>query len=300
MAFNRNLYQEVTDKVIEALEHSKAPWVKPWKSNARFGGLAYNALSGKAYRGINALLLGMHTDQGFMTYNQAKSVGANVRKGEKGSLIVFYKPLQVKDRTKVNPTTGEALDKTIPLLRSFVVFGLSQIDDLPAKYTTVATVTEEPEYIRCALAEELMSKAQVKHGGDRAFYAAGPDYIQLPNIGEFRTVPDYYATALHELTHWTGNDRRLNRTFGKRFGDSNYAREELVAEMGAAFLCAFCGIEGKLQHPEYIKNWLQVLKEDNKAIIQAAGLAQKAADFILADKIKALETETETEELLAA
>ena len=278
---SRDLYQEVTDRIIEQLEQGVAPWVRPWRADARSGGMPYNAISGKAYRGINVALLysNLYPETGWMTYKQASDVGANVRKGEKGSMIVFYKPFVVRDRNAPVNADGEHPERTIPLLRAFHVFNLAQIENLPAKFLPQPDNRPEPE--RHATAESLMSRATVKHGGDRAFYAPAPDFIQLPDARSFADMGAYYGTALHELTHWTGHSARLSREYGKRFGDQAYAREELVAEMGAAFLCAHCGIAGKLQHPEYISNWLQVLKGDKRAVLIAASHAQKASDFVL-------------------
>jgi antirestriction protein ArdC len=279
----KDLYQEVTNKVIADLEAGVAPWVKPWQCSQKFGGQPYNAISGKPYRGINTLLLyaPQFGSSAWMTYKQAHDVGANVRKGERGSMIVFYKPFVVEDKNA--PIDGQEHTRTIPLLRMFHVFNIEQIDNLPAKYAPKADDRTEVE--RHAQAEAIMSQATVIHGGDRAFYGLlRDDAVHLPQPGVFRSMADYYGTALHELTHWTGAKHRLDREYGKRFGDSAYAREELVAEMGAAFLCAHCGIEGKLQHSEYIGNWLAVLKADKRAILIAAGAAQKAADFALGVK----------------
>jgi antirestriction protein ArdC len=290
----RDLYAEVTAKIVDSLEHGVAPWVRPWKSDSKGGGLPYNAISGKTYRGINTALLftPLYAEQGWMTYKQAGDVGANVRKGEKGSMIVFYKPFVVRDRNA--PDDGLQHDKTIPLLRAFHVFNVAQIENLPSKYLPAPDL--RPDVERHAAAEALLARAQVRHGGDRAFYAPGPDFIQLPHAADFRSVAEYYGTALHELTHWTGHTSRTAREYGKRFGDQAYSREELVAEMGAAYLCANVGIAGKLQHPEYLAAWLKVLKEDKRAILLAASAAQKAADFVLGP----VAVETEDSESVAA
>jgi len=275
----KDLYQEVTDKILAQMEAGTAPWVRPWTGTE--GGMPFNAVSGKAYRGINTMLLWSPvgaSGNAWLTYKQAADVGAQVRKGEKGSMIVFFKPWSITDK---NDPDSKA--RTVPILRSFTVFHTSQIDNLPAKYLPVPVVAlPEPE--RIERAEKLMSQAIVNHGGDRAYYSTGTDAIQLPQIAQFVDVATYYATALHELTHWTGNKARLDREYGKRFGDTAYAREELVAEMGAAFLCAHAGIEGRMQHAEYLANWIQVLKNDKRAIVVAAGAAQKAADFVLGVK----------------
>lgn len=274
-----DLYQTVTDKIVEQLEAGVTPWVKPW-TNSGFGGLPYNASTGKAYRGINVMMLyapGGSTGDGWMTYQQAKEVGAQVRKGERGSMVVFFKPLKIEDRN----AAPEAADKskTIPMLKYYTVFHTSQIDGLAAKYLPKETA-KPTEKQRIEAAEQYLAQAHIIHGGDRAFYRIDTDSITLPQQAQFKSVDDYYATALHELTHWSGHSTRCAREYGRRFGDTAYAREELVAEMGAAFLCAKTGITAQLQHASYIGSWLKVLKADKRAVLVAAGAAQRAADYI--------------------
>lgn len=272
-----DLYQIVTDKILASLDAGVAPWVKPWAAADRNGGMPYNARSGKAYRGINVALLFApeYPTAGYMTFKQALDAGAHVRKGEHGSLIVFYKPFAVRDRNATPDADGNVAERMIPLLRSFTVFNVAQIDGLPA--APDAAPLERP----AGVADSMLGLATVQHGGDRAFYAPGPDFIRLPQMAQFASVPEYYATGLHELTHWTGHASRCAREYGKRFGDSAYAREELVAEMGAAFLCARAGVDGRLQHAEYLAHWIKVLREDKRAIVIAASHAQRAADFVL-------------------
>ena len=279
----KDLYQEVTDKILAQMEAGTAPWVRPWTGSD--GGMPFNAVSGKAYRGINTMLLFAPSGSdgnGWMTYKQASDVGAQVRKGEKGSMIVFFKPWAITDKND-----PDSKSRMVPILRSFTVFHTSQIDNLPEKYLP-APVVDLPEPERIARADALMAQAIVNHGGDRAFYHTGSDSITLPQMAQFESVAAYYATALHELTHWTGEKERCHREYGKRFGDTAYAREELVAEMGAAFLCAHAGIAGKLQHAEYLANWIKVLKNDKRAIVVAAGAAQKAADFVMGVKFESV------------
>lgn len=282
----RDLYKEVTDKIIEALETGVAPWVKPWRAGVAGSGLPYNAATRKPYRGVNVPLLFMcgaqYSSNGWMTYRQAQALGAHVRKGEKGALVVFFKPFRVVDRNATPDASGNLPEKTIPLLRSYVVFNVDQIDGLPARITKPDTSTERPTH---AVADAMLALATVKHGGDSAFYAPGPDYIQLPQPAAFTSMGDYYAAALHELTYWTGHKDRCARDFTGRFGSEGYAREELVAEMGAAFLCATAGIDGRLQHAEYIANWLKVLRNDKRAVVIAASLAQRAADYVLSRSV---------------
>lgn len=275
----KDLYQEVTDKIIAQLEAGNIPWIKPW-TNSGHGGMPYNAITGKEYRGINVMLLYSPvpgTGEGWLTYKQAQAVGAQVRKGEKGSMIVFFKPLKIEDRNAPADATDKS--KTIPMLKYFTVFHTSQVDNLPEKYLPKA-VEPMTEKVRIEAAEKMLAQAVVRHGGDRAYYRVATDSITLPFQDQFKSVDDYYATALHELTHWTGHSSRCAREYGKRFGDQAYAREELVAEMGAAFLCAKAGIPGQLQHAGYLQSWLGVLKADKRALLVAAGAAQKAADFV--------------------
>jgi antirestriction protein ArdC len=291
----QDLYQAVTDKIIASLEQGVAPWVRPWSASPN-GGQAYNALSGKAYRGINvALLFAPGRPSGWMTFKQAKDLGANVRKGEHGSMIVFYKPFAVTDRNATPDADGNRAERMIPLLRMFHVFNVDQIDNLPEKYQPKAEDCTRPEP---TVAESMLALADVRHGGNRAFYMPSVDAIQLPQPAQFRTVGEYRATALHELTHWTGHASRCAREYGKRFGDTAYAREELVAEMGAAFLCANAGVDGQLQHAEYLASWLDVLKADKRAIVTAAGAAQKAADYVLS-RIGAATVVTDDESIAA-
>ena len=291
----RDLYQEVTDKIVADLERGVAPWVRPWKCAQPYGGQPYSAISRKPYRGINVLLLNapQYGSTGWMTYKQAADIGANVRKGERGSMIVFYRPFVVTDRNA--PADGEKHERTIPLLRCFHVFNLEQIENLP-ECLKADRPDERTDAQRHAQADAILSQASIVHGGDRAYYSIAPDQIRLPQPGAFNTPASYYGTALHELTHWTGHKSRCDREYGKRFGDQAYAREELVAELGSAFLCGHIGIAGKLQHVEYIANWLDVLKGDKRAVLIASSAAQKAADFVL----KIEQAETHEDEAVAA
>jgi len=289
----RDLYQEVTDKIIAKLEAGVTPWIKPWNCAAPNGGMPYNVISGKSYRGINIPLLycNEYTFTGWLTYKQAQEVGAHVKAGEHGSMIVFFKPWKIRDVKAIAAGDKDAVEKTIPILRSFTVFNVAQVEGLPEKY--LPKLDERTQIERQTQAEALLSKAVVKHGGDRAFFTPSHDFIQLPTPESFTDAGSYYATGLHELTHWTGHQSRLAREYGKRYGDEQYAREELVAEMGAAYLCGHCGIAGKLQHAEYIASWLQVLKNDKRAVLTAASHAQKAADFVTGWKAEAVADEAQ-------
>jgi antirestriction protein ArdC len=277
-----DLYQQVTDKIVAALENGTRPWKKSW-IGASSAPLRHN---GVAYTGINVLLLGLSdfSNPYWMTYKQAQEYGGQVRKGEKSTHIVFFKPLAIKDRA-----TNE--DKTIPLMRGYSVFNAKQIDGLPDRFI----VKPEPRHNdeRNAIVEKFIADtgANIKHGGDKAFYVPSGDYIQMPMAECFGGINDYYATLAHELTHWTGHESRLDRSLKTISGTKDYAREELVAELGSAFVCANLGIESEPRpdHVEYIAEWLSVLKADSRAIFQVSSAAQKAADFLMQKNAKKID-----------
>ncbi|WEF25842.1 zincin-like metallopeptidase domain-containing protein [Paracoccus sp. S3-43] len=253
----------------------------PWHSQ---GGWPVNVASGRAYRGINVLMLwGEAQDKGFSsplwgTFKQWQAAGAKVRKGEKASLIVFWKDLPAKDRAEGDE---EEAGKRFVLKTSYA-FNLAQTEGYEAP-GAVDAPPHEP-----SAAERLVAAAgvDVRFGGDRAFYHPRLDYVQRPPLADFVSVPAFQSVLLHEAAHWTGHASRLEREFGKRFGDAAYAVEELVAELTAAFLCADLGVSNqpRMDHAEYVANWLQVLKSDSRAIFTAASAATKAADFLLASQ----------------
>ncbi len=271
-----DIYQTVTDQIISSLEAGTAPWQKSWATSG-LGGMP-RRVTGQAYRGINVLILWCQGRSAptWMTYKQAQELGGNVRKGEKGTGITFFKPLRVTDKV-----TEE--EKTIPLLKCYTVFNVEQIDGLPARfYPTPAEKLNGDS--RTAEVETYIAgtEAVINHGGDRAFYRPSTDQIHLPEFDQFEDAEAYYGTALHELVHWTSAKSRIDRDLGKKFGDTGYAREELVAEIGAAFLTATLGIENtpREDHAAYVKVWLDVLKGDKKAVFAAAAAAQVAADYL--------------------
>jgi antirestriction protein ArdC len=276
-----DLYATVTNKIIAALEAGTAPWVQPW-STGHGSALPANLSSSRPYRGINVLLLNMqqmahgYSLNRWLTFQQAKALGANVRKGEHGTGIVFFKMLE-RDEAANDPGTR----RVIPLLRSFTVFNAAQVDGLPEALT--ATPALPDGWTPVGAADELLERsgATIRHGGDRAFYRPSDDSIQMPHKATFAQAHRYYNVALHELTHWTGAESRCNRELRGRQHIDAYAFEELVAEMGAAFLSSYCGLPGALQHPSYIAHWLTALKNDKRLIFTAASAAQKAADFLL-------------------
>jgi antirestriction protein ArdC len=281
-----DLYAEVTNAIITALEAGTPPWVCPWdKSHGSL--LPANLSTGRRYRGVNVMLLNLrqlgsgYPTSRWMTFQQALSVGGRVRKGEHGTRIVFFKLLERDADAGPVAANDEPSRRVIPLLRSFTVFNEAQIDDLPASLTWPQT--PERVFQPCELADELLTRsgALFRHGGDRAYYSPSQDLIQMPPIEVFHDNVGYYNTALHELTHWTGHPDRCSRALTGRQHIEAYAFEELVAEMGSAFLSSHCGLPAQLNHASYIQSWLQALRNDKRLIFSAASLAQKAVDFLV-------------------
>jgi antirestriction protein ArdC len=274
-----DIYAAVTDRIVSQLEAGTPPWVQPW--SAIGDPVPTNAISRKAYRGVNLLLLSMqqqacgYASNVWLTFRQAQQLGGCVRRGEHGVTIVYY------DLKSVREGDGED-ERRIPLLKLFTVFNTTQVDGLPPHLQVPASA--DPEWRRGELAEDIIkaSGARIVSGGFRAYFSPLTDRIHLPARAMFSDEPGFYGTVLHELAHWTGHASRLDRQFGQRFGDAAYAVEELVAELAAAFLCAHCRIDGRLQHASYIASWLEVLGRDKRALFTAAAQAQKAADFLLA------------------
>jgi antirestriction protein ArdC len=301
-ASTKDIYTRVTEKIIADLEKGQRAWFPRWQGEHAAGPVSRPLRqNGTPYRGMNVLLLWAESmEKGFnapiwMTYKQARALGANVRKGEKGSLVVYADTLS---KTETNEA-GEAVEQKIPFMKGYTVFNAEQVEGLPAHYYA-QPVNPLPVAQRMAAVDGFITAtgATIRHGGNSAFYAPVLDFVQMPPFENFRDKEGYYATILHELTHWTKNKDRLNREFGRRkFGDEGYAIEELVAEMGAAFLCADLGItpEVREDHIAYLHDWLAVLKMDKRAIFTAAAHAQRAADYL-----KGLQPKKETEERAAA
>lgn len=285
-----DVYQDVTSRIIEQLEHGVRPWLKPWSAD-NLGGKVVLPLrfNGEPYRGINVLMLwGAAMAHGYpcpvwMTYRQAQEIGGQVRKGEKSSVVVHAGTFT---REQENTKTGETKEVEGRYLKQYSVFNVDQIDGLPPHYYHRPEAPALPVADRIAHADAFAeaTRARIDHGGNRAFYAHEPaDRIQMPPFEAFRDAESYYATLLHELIHWTKASTRLDRDLGrKKHGDEGYAREELVAEIGAAFLCAALEItpEPREDHAAYLASWLEVLRNDKRAIFTAAAHAQRAADFL--------------------
>ena len=280
-----DLYQSITERIIRALESGAIPWQFPWKREPG-GAMPANLSTGRLYRGINTLLLNMtamhegYQRNRWLTYQQARMLGAHVRRGETGTPIVFFKMLEVDETGRSCAANDAPAAKVVPMLRSFTVFNADQIEDLPP---ALAQPEPAPDWSPVEEAERLLvaSGAVIRHGGDQAFYRPSDDVIQLPLRSAFPQATGYYGVALHELTHWTGHATRCNRPMQSRQHLTAYGFEELVAEMGAAFLCGHCGIDAELQHAGYIAHWLEALRHDKRLVFTAASMAQKAADFVL-------------------
>lgn len=274
----RDPYQEVTDRIVEALEKGTAPWVRPWSLDA--SGFPRNGSSQREYNGINVLLLWMTAQaRGFVsnewfTFKQAKELGGTVRKGEQATMITFWNILEREDEH------GE--EKKIPLLRFFYVFNREQCDNLPPSKHEAPEHTERPITERCESVSEWVRGLGVsyKEGGNRAFYSPREDRVQMPKRSQFETDEHYASTLLHETGHWTGHESRLKRLQpGTTFGSESYAEEELIAELYSAFMCTTFAISAQLRHAEYIGSWIRKLKEDKRAIFRASTAAKKAAEW---------------------
>jgi len=286
-----DLYTEVTTKIVKELEARRFPWAQPWAARGEAAtiaaGLPKNAQTGRAYSGINVLLLwGAAIEHGFsgqtwLTFRQAKALGGSVMKGERGSMVVYADKFIPKDEQERAAKDGDEAS-FVPFLKRYTVFNAAQCEGLPPELTAGAKPLPECDAI--PRAENLIKAtgADFRIGGDRAFYVPSQDFIRVPPQPAFFEQINYYRTCFHELGHWTGHASRLNREFKGRYGSHAYAREELVAEMASAFVCASLSITPTVRHADYLGSWLEVLTEDNRAIFNAASLASKAADFILA------------------
>lgn len=284
-----NVYQQVTDRIIAQLENGTIPWRKEWTVTGH-SHIPSNYTTKRAYRGINILLLmcaGFDSDARFLTYKQAQDIGAQVRRGEKGIPIVFWSTFEGKDQDSEDP-------KRIPFLRTYTVFHVSQCDGIPAELPFDA-----PDFEPIPAAQSLIDgyltreNLQLRHGGDRAFYSH-LDYIQMPQPYSFNSPDAYYSTLFHECAHSTGAAHRLDRVKGKTFGDEAYSKEELIAELTAAYLCADTGISNAMveaNQAAYIQGWLRALKNDKTLLVSAAQRAQHAADRIADRAPIARETE---------
>jgi antirestriction protein ArdC len=283
-----SLYDDITNKIIGELEAGRFPWVQPWGTATAMAPLAMprNAATGRHYSGINVLILrGAVIEHGFpgqswLTFRQALSLGGNVRKGERGTTVVYADRFNPEDKKRRARETGEEA-QTTPFLKRFTVFNVAQCDGLSEEIAAVVPLP--PPGLIEPRVEALIRATGIdfRIGGNRAFYVPSQDFVQVPPPQAYFETINWHRTALHELGHATGHPSRLNRDFSGSFGTKKYAFEELIAEINAAFWCASLGIVPTVRHADYIGSWLEVLREDNRAIVRAASQASKAADWLL-------------------
>lgn len=282
-----DIYAQVTDRIIDELEKGVRPWFKPWNADHAAGRISRPLRhNGTPYQGINILMLwasaemaGFHCPY-WLTFQQAKQLGGFVKKGEHGSSVVYASTFRKSETTD----EGAEVESDIPFLKQYTVFNACQVEGLPAHYYQLAEAPKhDMERIERAETFFAGTKADIRTGGNQAYYAIRGDYIQIPPFECFRDAESHAATVGHELCHWTRHASRLDRDLGrKRWGDQGYAMEELVAELGSAFLCADLRItpESREDHASYLATWLEVLSNDKRAIFSAASLASKAVDYL--------------------
>jgi antirestriction protein ArdC len=282
-----DIYSRVTDRIVAELEAGVRPWLKPWNAEHAAGRICRPLrFNGQRYSGINILMLWAEAEtKGFsapfwMTFQQARDLGGYVKKGEHGSPVVYASKFTKNEKAD----SGEDVEREIPFLKEYTVFNVEQIADLPDWYYQLKE-QPKPQMQRIEKADQFFAnvKADIRTGGNQAYYAIGSDHVQMPRFECFRDAESHAATLAHELTHWTRHPSRLNREFGrKRFGDEGYAMEELVAELGAAFLSADLRITPEIRddHASYVECWLKVLKDDKRAIFSAASYASRAVEFL--------------------
>jgi antirestriction protein ArdC len=292
-----DIAQQITDKIIAELEKGATPWVKPWRTlkQGPGAGMPYNPASKTVYRGINHFWLGMqpYATPFYVTFKQAQALGGTVRAQEKGTPVVYWNV----HRKETTSDSGEKTTSAYAFVKSYWVFNVEQCDGIelpPMPETPAADFDASPAVM--ALVDRLDLAGKLTHGGDSAYFRPSGDAIVMPPMAAFKSAANYHATLLHECIHATGHKSRLDRLTPSRFGSEEYAYEELVAELGAAMLCAHTGIDGDLRHASYIESWLKALKNDKKFILSAAGKAQAAMDWLTVERAE----QVEQEELLAA
>jgi len=285
-------YEVITDKLIEMIEKKKVlPWHLPWKVNGEFC-QTQNYKTKHTYRGINAFLtqLAVHSygysSPYFLTFNQATDLGGHVKKGESGLPVIYWNFIK---KTEINPA-GESEEVSIPIAKYYTVFNVDQIEGIELN---LPKPTEEVKHDPIKDCEKVLknkaNKPEIIYGSNRACYAPLIDKITIPKIGQFDKVEEFYSTLFHELVHSTGHKKRLNRVSVVDlcpFGTTNYGKEELIAEMGAAFLCGYCKIDNTTidNSAAYLNSWLKTIKQTPKLLIEASGAAQKAVDYLLGVK----------------
>lgn len=290
-----DIAQTITDRIISELEKGSAPWVKPWRmlKGQPASGMAYNPASGTVYRGINQfwlnMLQGAYPSNAWVTFKQAQAMGGNVKAGEKGTGVVYW---NVHKKEGIGDN-GETVTSAYAFIKQYWVFNVSQCENLDIpEPEPIPEPDWNPEPSVLAIVDRLELADGLTHAGDQAYYRPSTDAIVMPPMAAFNSAANYHATLLHECVHATGHEKRLKRLTPSRFGSEEYAYEELVAELGAAMLCAHTGIDGDLRHAGYIESWLKALRNDKKFILSAAGKAQAAMDY--------LTKQAQAEETLAA
>src|SRR5262245_57359002 len=277
----RDLYAEVSARIIAELERGAAPWVKPWSATPGQN-VPQNAVTKRPYSGCKFILLWLARNRGwatprFLTFKQAQEAGGHVRKGEHGTRVYFVKQLQVKDGDG-----DEADTRLIPMLREYTVFNVDQCDGLPDRIRAGKPMRVRNPDTRDQHADEFLctTDADIREGHGEAYYVPSQDFISMPAFAAFKGADHFYNVAFHELTHWTGHESRLDRYLKNRFGSRAYAAEELVAELGAAFLSAEFGFDGDVRNAGYIATWIELLKADKRAFFTACNRASQAADYV--------------------
>jgi antirestriction protein ArdC len=281
---DKKICQMVTDRLIEEMEKGIIPWNKPWHGTSS----CISHTTGKPYSLVNQFVLGAPGE--YITFNQCKAEGGSVKKGAKGKPVVFWKQTKI---TEKDPETGEEKEKLIPLLKYYTVFHINDCENIKAKWDVAderphANPIEEAEAIVTTYENREQLRIDRTDISDRAYYSPSRDYISVPSIEQYTETAEYYSTLFHEMTHSTGHTSRLNRFTGKAacaaFGSEEYSKEELIAEIGAASLVNYCGIENKSSFRNsaaYLQGWLRALKNDPSLIISAAGKAEKAFTYIV-------------------
>jgi antirestriction protein ArdC len=293
----RNLHQEITDRIVARLRDGVCPWRQPWSGKGH-GVMPRNAVTSRAYSGVNVLILwsraqdSSYSDPRWLTFKQALELGGNVRKGEKGETVIFVSKVIKEDK--------DGARCAIPFLKAYTLFNVAQCDNLPTKIAnpdTASHIVNPNTGDELADAFIASTGADLRHCEARAYYRPVGDYVNLPHFDTFKSSSAYYGVAFHELGHWTGAEKRLARTFGKKFGDQSYSAEELVAELTSAFLCGEFGFDNDGADADYIAHWIAFLTDHSGAIITAAAAASRAVEFM---RGLALEDNDELEPLALA
>lgn len=280
----------ITDRIIAALNEGIIPWQRPWEA------LEIMNYDGRPYRGINRMLLSWagYSDCRFLTYRKCIELGGNVRKGENGWTVVYWNFRKVNTKDSDN----KEIQKQVPFMKYYYVFNVEQCENLELKPLPIKTIEFEPIDAAKKIIEEFSSKPTIKHGGNRACYNPATDIIQMPIPEFFHSIESYYSTVFHELIHSTGHASRLNRELKNYFDIEKYSKEELVAEIGSAFIRAEAHIDSPSVDKNtiaYVQSWIQALQNDPNMIIRAASKAQKTVDYVLGRQVEVDDLEADDE-----